>query len=31
MAHGISFDLRVETDRLTLEECAEAIIRAIMN
>lgn len=31
MAQGISYDLRVETDRLTPEECAEAIIRAIMN
>ena len=31
MVQGISYDLRVETDRLTPEECAEAINRAIMN
>lgn len=30
MAQGIDYALRVETDKLTPEECAEAIVRALM-
>lgn len=31
MAQGIDYALRVETDRMLPEECAEAIVRALMN
>ncbi len=30
MAPGIRYDLRVETDRMSPGECAEAIVRALM-
>ena len=31
MAQGIDYALRVDTDRMTPEECAQAIVRALMN
>ena len=31
MARGIDYALRVETDKLSPEECAEAIVRALMH